>query len=299
METIACIFCNEDDSYVLIEENGFTGRKCRDCGLIYISPRPSAEEIANLYGHDEANITAEAQAAAGTYKRLHARNTLRLLRKYVTGGKLLEIGPGAGFFMNEAQLAGFSPYGIELNRLQADFIRDQLFFPCESRKVADAFPEEQFDTIYHCDVISHFSDPIAEFRAMRERLTDGGVLIFETGNMGDVRADLLPQVACFQYPDHLFFFSTRNIESLLQLTGFRILSLSRYSVTPELWVNRLRSNFRDKKAASADHGFGQRASAQPTSSVAAQLRFSLRYRLGALTPVRNHHQTLVVVAGAG
>ena len=51
--------------------------------------------------------------------------------------------------MDEARLAGFSPYGIELNRLQADSIRDKLSLPCESRSIADAFPGEQFDVIYH------------------------------------------------------------------------------------------------------------------------------------------------------
>jgi phage FluMu protein Com len=103
METISCIFCGEGESYAFIEENGFTGRKCPRCGLIYISPRPAAEEIANLYGHDEAHLTAEAQLAAERYKRLHARNALRILRRYATRGKLLEVGPGAGFFMDEAR----------------------------------------------------------------------------------------------------------------------------------------------------------------------------------------------------
>jgi SAM-dependent methyltransferase len=228
---------------------------------------------------------------------LHARNTLRILRKYVTCGKLLEIDPGAGFFMDEARAAGFSPYGIELNRLQADFIRDRLSFPCESHTVADAFPGEWFDVIYHCDMISHFPDPIAEFKAVRERLTEHGVLIFETGNLGDVRPDRLRQIRRFQYPDHLFFFSTNNIETLLQLAGFRTLSISRYSVVPELWMNKALSYLRKKKAP-ANHATAQRASRNSRSSMAAQLRFFVRYRLGAIAAIRNHHQTVVVVARA-
>ena len=296
METIACIFCGEGDSSALIQENGFTGRKCARCGLIYISPRPSPEEIANLYGHDEANVSAEAQVAAEPYKRLQARNTLRILRKFVSGGKLLEIGPGAGYFMDEARIAGFSPYGIELNQLQADSIREKLSLPCESRSIADAFPGEQFDVIYHCDVISHLSDPIAEFKAMRARLTEGGVLIFETGNMGDVRTDRLQQIRLFQYPDHLFFFSTRNIESLLQLTNFRMLGIERHSIVPEMWMNKALSGLRGKTTAAGQPVNGNGTKGRPTSVAAAQLRFSVRYRLGTLTAIKDHHQTMVVVA---
>lgn len=298
MEMIECIFCGKGESFALIEENGFTGRKCSRCGLIYISPRPSPEDIANLYGHDEANISADQHVAAEHYKRLHARNVLQILKRHVSGGKFLEIGPGAGFFMDEARMAGFSPYGIELNRLQADFIRNRLSLPCESRTVADAFPNERFDVVYHCDVTSHFPDPIAEFKTMKQRLTENGVLIFETGNMGDVRADRLPQIPRFQYPDHLFFLSTPNIKALLQRTGFRLLGMSRYSIVPELWMNNALGNLRGEKPASANQPAAERSKARPMSPLVAQVRFSVRYRLGALAPIKDHHQTIIVVAKA-
>jgi Zn ribbon nucleic-acid-binding protein len=57
METISCILCRVDDSFPIIQENGYTGRKCRRCGLIYISPRPSREDIKDLYAHDQAVIS--------------------------------------------------------------------------------------------------------------------------------------------------------------------------------------------------------------------------------------------------
>ena len=262
METIICIFCNDGESKPLLHENGFTGRKCTRCGLIYISPRPSTDEIANLYGHDEANISAEQHVAAESYKRLHARNILHILKKHASNGKLLEIGPGAGFFMDEARSAGFSPCGIELNRMQAEFIRNKLLLPCESATVAEAFPGEQFDVVYHCDVTSHFPDPIAEFSAMKQRLNANGILIFETGNMGDVRPDLLPQVPRYQYPDHLFFLSTANIGSLLQRTGFNLLGVSRYSIAPELWMNRTINRLRGRYSPNAINGGNTKGSNQ-------------------------------------
>jgi hypothetical protein len=134
---------------------------------------------------------------------------------------------------------------------------------------------------------------------MRERLSEKGVLIFETGNMGDVHAELVPQVSRFQYPDHLFFFSTRNLQTLLQQTGFRMLSMSRYSITGELWLNKALSRLRRKNGSTnSTHSNGKEAAVRPTSRFAAQLRFSLRYRLGAIAPRPDHHQTMLVVAAA-
>ena len=292
MEAISCIFCGGDDSYPAIHENGFTGRKCRRCGLIYISPRPAPDEIANLYGHDHAHISATAHLEAENYKRLHARHTLGILHRYAGSGELLEIGPGAGFFLEEARAAGFAPHGIELNPAQVEFIRGRGI-PCVAETVAEAFPGQSFDVIYHCDVISHLPDPIAEFRAMHRRLRERGLLLFETGNFGDVRVDRLARVPRFQYPDHLFFFSSDNITKLLALSGFELLDVYRYSLGADL--------LRWKLAALLRRGDGGRAGAEPEavarqSALRAQIAFFSRYRMGALFPRRDHHQTMIVVA---
>jgi len=247
MESIPCIFCNVDDSFPVIHENGYTGRKCRRCGLIYISPRPSREEIRNLYADDGAVTSSQCQFADESYKRLHARLTVKILHRYASGGKLLEIGPGSGLFMDQARADGFTPCGVEPNLIQAKYIRNRLELPCESRQLSDAYPSELFDVIYHCDVISHMYDPCTEFRTMRERLKPDGVLIFETGNMGDVRPDRLALVPQFQYPDHLFFFSTRNLESLLLLSGFYTVRQFRFSTVPDLLFRKAASRFKYRR----------------------------------------------------
>ena len=39
------------------------------------------------------------------------------------------------------------------------------------------FNNEKFDVIYHCDVISHFYDPIAEFKKMKEKLNENYTIV--------------------------------------------------------------------------------------------------------------------------
>jgi SAM-dependent methyltransferase len=294
MESIGCIFCGVDDSFPAIHENGFTGRKCRRCGLIYISPRPSRDEVANLYGHDHAYISAKAHLAAEHYKRLHARHTLRVLRRYATAGQLLEIGPGAGFFLEEARTAGFAPHGIELNPALREFIRGRGI-PCVAETVAEAFSGQSFDLIYHCDVLSHLHDPIAEFCTMHGRLRERGLLVFETGNFGDVGVDRLAQVPRFQYPDHLFFLSSDNITRLVALSGFELLDVYRYSLAADLLRWRLSSKVkRPQRAHPAGDGGPQEAVTR--SPLKARIEFFSRYGMGALFPRRDRHQTMIVVA---
>ena len=300
MEIISCIFCGVDDSFPLIHENGYTGRKCRRCGLIYISPRPSREDIRNLYAGDGAITSSQSQLAAEGDKRLHARLTVKILRGYASGGKLLEIGPGTGLLMNQARAEGFKPYGVEPNLIQAEYIRNRLGLPCESRELSDAYPGELFDVVYHCDVISHMYDPCTEFRTMRERLPPHGVLIFETGNMGDVRPDRLAMVPQFQYPDHLFFFSSGNIESLLQLSGFHPVRQFRFSIVPELLLRKAVSRFKRRRnpseAADPRGKISSSSSSSSSSSMKSRIAMFARYRLGACLPLRDHHQTIIMIA---
>ena len=294
MESISCIFCGVDDSFPALQENGFTGRKCRRCGLIYVSPRPSRDEVVNLYGHDHAHISAGEHLAAENYKRLHARHTLRILRQHATSGQLLEIGPGAGFFLEEARAAGFAPHGIELNPVQGEFIRGRGI-PCVAETVAEAFPGRSFDVIYHCDVISHLHDPIAEFRATQGRLGGHGLLLFETGNFGDVRLDRLARVPRFQYPDHLFFFSTDNITRLLSLSGFELLDIRRYSLRADLLRWKLSSGLKRPQRGEQAGNCGPHGISRG-SPLKARIEFFSRYGVGALFPRRDRHQTMIVVA---
>jgi len=234
METIQCIFCKNSKSSVVIEQNGFQGRQCHTCGLIYISPRPTLQEITDLYAHAEENIPP-SQWRGTVWKRLHARYCLKLIKRYIRSGVALEVGPGGGFFLDEARKQSFEICGIELNSFRADYIRNTLKIPCETTALnSSSFGGRKYDLIYHCDVISHFSDPVSEFLKMNERLKQNAYLVFETGNLGDVdKKHFSTTITYFGYPEHLFFFSEKSIGILLSKTGFEIISVRRHSIVPQ------------------------------------------------------------------
>jgi SAM-dependent methyltransferase len=307
MEDIKCIFCDTHSDHVLIKENGYNGRKCAGCGLIYVSPRPSIAEIKDLYGHDLANISAESHIRDEFAKRLYAKNNLELIRKFVRRGTLLEIGAGAGYFLDEARRSGFDVAGIELNSAQVDFMRSKMQLRVEDRPLhPQSFGAEKFDVVYHCDVISHFFDPVAEFHKIHDKLRDGGFMIFETGNGGDIEDRYLSQIGTFQYPDHLFFFSDKNLTTLLETTGFKLIGTFKYSLVPQLLLRKLVAN-RGRKKPGLAHG--SRLSAQENTpqntervivglvkKMYAWVIYFLRYKLGYMALKRGRPQTQILIA---
>ncbi len=234
LEETNCIFCGKESGRVDWEENGFTGKRC-ECGLLYVSPRPDAKEIESWYNSDTTNASARSRIRSEIWGRLNALHRLKILTRYKHQGNLLEIGPGNGYFLDESRRFGFHPFGVELNHSKARFIKEQFGIHIETIQFSNAsFGGILFDSICHFDVISHFYDPISEFEQYYDRLKEDGILFFETGNGGDLSKGWLKFIGRIQFPQHLFLFSNKNIETLCQNTGFKIIQIHRYSILPHL-----------------------------------------------------------------
>ena len=316
MEEVQCIFCNKLSNQIAVEENGYKGKKCPICGLIYVSPRPSFLEIQDLYCHDQANISADAHISGSFSKRLNAKHNLRIIKKFIKNGSVLEIGAGAGYFLDEARKEGFEAYGIELNNIQANFIRSELKISCEESPLdVSSFGGKKFDIIYHCDVISHFYDPIADFKMINNRLKDSGILVFETGNLGDVKEKYYRIFTKFQLPDHLFFFTENNLKELLKRTGFEFMKIYRYSILPQLLIikmfggaidfiksqkiiRRIRKNGIIEAPSSNFHNFivSRFSLKQLIKNAYNYFFYLIRYKIGSVMPKKGRPQTVIVIA---
>ena len=75
----SCIFCNLASCKTVIQENGYYGKKCSKCNLIFISPLPTDESIKNLYAEDDQQGLSQLAAYLG--KRSIAKHHLKLEKK--------------------------------------------------------------------------------------------------------------------------------------------------------------------------------------------------------------------------
>ena len=77
-EAIACPLCGATETAPWGAENGWTAVKCRDCGLVYVNPRPFEQEIS------KANQLGEHRTEAGVLHVVYSRDE-RKLRHYREG----------------------------------------------------------------------------------------------------------------------------------------------------------------------------------------------------------------------
>jgi SAM-dependent methyltransferase len=298
LEEIPCIFGHGYNEAVAIEENGFKGRRCATCGLIYISPRPSVTEIFNVYHHDKAYLQSSFHIHDNPAATLAARHHLRYLRALSQPpASILEIGCGGGHFLKAAQDASYQVFGIELNPFQAEHVTTILKIPCERNPFSvGSFGTRNFDVIYHVDVLSHLPDPIADFKMMYDKLKPGGHLLFETGNGADIHPRYYRFFNVFQYPDHLFFFGRQTIVQLLKSVGFSEIRIRSWSIVPQLTLSKVSRSRR--KTAQKNDALESRPEGRLRNnhrrSLAAHFFHLVRYRLGAIPVPEDSPQTMLI-----
>jgi 2-polyprenyl-3-methyl-5-hydroxy-6-metoxy-1,4-benzoquinol methylase len=90
------------------EHNTF--RICQNCGTVYASPILNPELVAKLYKKSKFTYGKQRDNLKKSYGRY-----LKMAEKYVKNkGRLLDIGGGDGFFMEEALSQGYKVvYGVE------------------------------------------------------------------------------------------------------------------------------------------------------------------------------------------
>lgn len=236
MEHVACDLCGADNAetlHVLPEMAfGLPGEfpivRCRQCRLIYVTPRPSQAEIGRYYpsgyGPYKRAIEDEDWGVLRWLRRRKLKVRLRHVRQ-ITGlqqGRLLDVGCATGLFPHEAELQGWQAEGIETNPGAVKYARDRFDLAIhQGALTALDLPESHYDVITFQDVIEHTFSPSSVLRKTYRLLRPGGWVILTIPNIESWDALLFgPYWNGFDVPRHLYAFSWSVMERMLEATDF-------------------------------------------------------------------------------
>lgn len=177
--------------------------RCVQCGTYALERIP--EDLGSYYPFEyyafpKSREEADRSLAGDQYK-------LDMIRTQVQGGRLLEIGPGAGMFAHLAARSGFSVETIEMNERSARFIQDVLGIRTHHTddEIAALAKCKVFDVIAMWHVVEHVRNPVALLEAAAKKLARGGILVVATPNPGALQFRLLRgRWAHLDAPRHLF-----------------------------------------------------------------------------------------------
>jgi 2-polyprenyl-3-methyl-5-hydroxy-6-metoxy-1,4-benzoquinol methylase len=191
--------------------------RCRNCGLIYISPRPKIPLIVGGYSTAEDHRYVSQERG----RRISFEESLRTIKHFCKRGRLLDVGAASGIFMKMADDAGYETCGIEPSAWMCEAAKrlyDIEVFPGVLDEAG--FEESSFDIATLWDVLEHVPDPMATLKEVRKVLKPGGLLLISYPRIDDFLARLFGRKWWFLLSVHLFYFTQETLSRYLECLGF-------------------------------------------------------------------------------
>jgi SAM-dependent methyltransferase len=148
---------------------------------VFISPVP--EDLGAYYPPSYPAYEIHSDQFTGAPDSLD-QNKLSIVRRHVTGGRLLEIGPGSGGFLRVAKEAGFHVEAVEMDQYCCDFLRETLGIATVHTQniISSLATLPSYDVIVLWHVIEHLPSPKSVFEHLVKHLNPDGVLVLTAPN---------------------------------------------------------------------------------------------------------------------
>lgn len=155
-----------------------------------------------------------------------SRHRLRLLRRYVTGRRFLDVGCSGGFMVEAARAAGYEATGLDIDVVSIDYAREHFpenAFFTRTVEEFDQLYKGQFDLIYCSEVIEHVPQPRPFLNAIVALLAPGGILFITTPDISHWRVpkDIRTWIG-FAPPAHCVYFTPNSLIRLTTEVGLQL-----------------------------------------------------------------------------
>lgn len=223
----ACHVCQGTGIYYVFSGTEFRVVRCEDCGLVFLNPQPSDEELNRIdgTGYSSGNQTDEGSRAASELKQAAAKQYLSQILRYrgeITG-RLLEVGCGDGDFLALAEADGWQVTGLEYSTIACDKARKRL----KNGEVRQGelhqagFEAEQFDVCVVSGALERVRSALQFLREVRRVLKPNGTLFLTAVCVNSSSAPLRRQNFTGFKAELLTYFDDQTLQTALFKSGFR------------------------------------------------------------------------------
>ncbi len=203
--------------------------ECPQCGLVYALEQPADREIRSLYaspyfhGAEYADYERDRPVLQRNFQE-----RLKVMSRFCTGGKLLEVGSAYGFFLDLARRQ-WEVTGVDVSEDACAYARRVLGLDVIAGDLLDLeFPNAPFDVFCLWDTIEHLKKPHEYLAKIATIARNGSLLCLTTGDIGSIVARIQrSRWRLIHPPSHLYYFSEATLRRLLGKFGFEITYVSR------------------------------------------------------------------------
>lgn len=214
-----------------VSGESFTVAECNACSLRFTKDVPDAASIGPYYKSED--YISHTDTSKGLINRLYRwvrKRTLRRKRKLVqklTGvraGQLLDVGSGTGAFVNEMNQNGWKVTGLEPDEGARGVAKRSYNIELKNIDELYKLPENSFDAITLWHVLEHVHELSAYVLQLKSLLKENGKLLIAVPNYTSKDAAIYKECwAAYDVPRHLYHFSPRSMQFLMEKNGLKLL----------------------------------------------------------------------------
>ncbi|MEM7156126.1 MAG: class I SAM-dependent methyltransferase [Myxococcota bacterium] len=215
-EARPCPACDSSRSQWAFVVDGFPHVQCQECGSVFVSPLPTEEVVQATYLDPDYH-----GEIAGSVERMRdeARARARVMQERGCT-RVLEIGCGAGFFVEALLELGIDAQGVDPGPQAKQAAARGL--PIHPIWLEQLEPDRPFDGIAMFELLEHLPDPVTALQWSQRHTRPGATLALSTPSASGLPARMLGRrFPMFCPPNHLELFTRRGLERLLARGGFR------------------------------------------------------------------------------
>ena len=227
---------------------------CEHCSLRFTQDAPGEDEIARYYKSE--NYISHTNTSKGLINQVYLKArqfTLRIkgntLKKY-TGlkrGHLLDVGAGTGAFLKHMQQEGWQVSGVEPDADARHVSRQTFALELQPSEALKSFSPQSFDAITLWHVLEHVHDLHGYMGILKSLLKPGGTLFIAVPNYQSLDAAIYRLAwAAYDVPRHLYHFSPKAMQVLVQRHGLKIVA-EKPMWLDAFYISLLSSNYKNGK----------------------------------------------------
>jgi 2-polyprenyl-3-methyl-5-hydroxy-6-metoxy-1,4-benzoquinol methylase len=234
-------------------QDEYSVMRCSNCSFAWTVPQPPEEELGTYYPPnyfgDISNLIRELKSdrlRKSSPWRMELEK-VRLVEKLSSGGRILDVGCGAGQFLFALDRRRWRTEGIEQDEVACRAMKALLPEISVWNDTIKAFrgTPGSYDVITFWHSLEHVTRPREVLQKAYGLLHDEGRVVVSLPNVDSLQALVFRHhwYAFGDVPRHLWHFSPRSLEMLLTETGFfvdRHLFFSK-AVNFHCWKHSLRS----------------------------------------------------------
>jgi len=246
-----CPICESTESAHLYTIKGFSIGRCAHCGLVFVNPRISNDQLFEIYanqyfrsednGYEDYELTAHLRIK--TFEKWYAE-----IEPFLKPGKgsALDIGCAAGYFLQVLSEKGWETEGIELETGMISLLRNKGYTIYNTP--LEFFGEQKkYTLITLFDVVEHLPNLHTNIEKLAAILDKDGCIAIVTPDFGSRQRRMLGK-RWFQFKpkEHIQYFTEKTLGRAIERHGLHIVHTSacgQYADTSFLYNRLIRYGF--------------------------------------------------------